>query len=226
MRVRVKICGLTSAADALAAAEAGADYLGFVLFPGSPRYVEPARLREIAARLPAEVPRVGIFVNAAVDEMRRVAELCGLGIIQLHGDEPAATARELGSERVWKAVALAGADGVTAAEQYPAKALVVDAMTKDARGGTGRTADWGLAACLAQRRAVVLAGGLRPENVASAIAKVRPFAVDVSSGVESRPGCKDPARVRAFIDAVRRCAADTDAGAARESPGAARKGVL
>ena len=203
MSVRIKICGLTNEQDAIFAAEAGADYLGFVLYPKSPRHVLPQRLREIVQALPPETRKVGVFVNAAVAEVEGILGSCGLDIAQLHGDETAGMARQLGVARVWKAVALRTAPDVNTVLDYPADALLVDSMSVKARGGTGKVCDWALAADLAAQRRVFLAGGLNPANVADAVREVNPFGVDLSSGVEQRPGIKDHGRVREVIAAAR-----------------------
>ncbi|OPZ25489.1 MAG: N-(5'-phosphoribosyl)anthranilate isomerase [Lentisphaerae bacterium ADurb.BinA184] len=201
--IRVKVCGITRPADALAAVEAGADYIGLIFAAGSPRRVTPAQAAEIRAALPAGVRAVGVFVNAAFEEIAESATRCRLDLIQLHGDEAPAVAERLGPERVWKAVHLHDLNDIEAAAAYPAAALLVDSRTATARGGTGRTVNWDLAAALAQRRLVVLAGGLGPENVAAAVRRVHPFALDVNSGVESAPGRKDPARLAALAKALR-----------------------
>ena len=203
MSVCVKICGLTNRADALFAIDCGADYIGFVLYPRSPRYVSPEALRTIAAALPPAPPRVGVFVNCETHFVADVADACGLAIVQLHGRETAANAQALGPERVWKAFDLKTPRDVTAACAFPAAAVVVDAMVPGQWGGSGKTGDWRLAKELADHRRVVLAGGLNAGNVAMALEHVRPDVVDVSSGVEASPGRKDPDAVRRFIDAVR-----------------------
>jgi len=202
-RVQIKICGITTVADARRAAAAGADFLGFVLFPGSPRCVTPTRIRRIVEALRRPVLKVGVFVNAAPAEIEAAMATAGLDLAQLHGTEPESVARRIGAERVWKGLALNQEADVAAAAHYPAAAVVVDAIRPGAWGGTGELSNWDMAAALARRCRVVLAGGLTPTNVGRAIADVQPFAVDVSSGVESRPGCKDHERVRAFVAAVR-----------------------
>lgn len=197
---RIKICGVTRVEDGLLAAELGASAVGFVLWPGSPRFVEPARAREIARALPPFVTPVGVFVNQPPGHVKDVASVVGLGAIQLHGNEDLGYARALG-RRVIKASTVANA--LTLADFWPAEVtLLLDAMGGERPGGTGQTVDWEQAALVADRRRVILAGGLRPENVGDAIRRVHPFAVDVSSGVESSPGVKDPERLRALFAAV------------------------
>lgn len=203
MTVKVKICGLTELADARHAAECGADCLGFVLHPASPRYIDPPRLRRLVADLPAEVLKVGVFVNLPAVAVLAIMRVAGLDIAQLHGDEDEACIRAIGAARVWKAFALHTPEDVTRAAACPAAMVLVDSMRSGQRGGTGQVADWRLAAPLAALRPTWLAGGLTPENVDAAVAAVRPWGVDVGSGVESEPGRKDHGRLRLFIAAAR-----------------------
>ena len=202
-QTRIKICGLTNEHDARLAAELGADYLGFVLHPASPRHVTPERLRHLARLLPEGPLRVGVFVNVSAAQVVEIMAACALDIAQLHGDEPEHAAEAIGPQRVWKAVALRTLEDVKRASNYPARALLVDSMTRTQRGGTGQTGNWPLAARLSALCPVVLAGGLRPGNVAAGIRAVLPFAVDVSSGIEAVPGRKDPAALAAFVAAAR-----------------------
>jgi phosphoribosylanthranilate isomerase len=200
----IKFCGITRRDDAWQAADLGAHAVGFVFWPGSPRAVEPDAAKAIARTLPPFVQRVGVFVDAAVEEMDAIGTLVGLDVIQLHGEEPVETARRLG-RRVVKALGRQADGLVNAARRWPDDVLLlVDAVAPEARGGTGQRADWQAAATLARTRRIVLAGGLGPENVAEAIRSVAPYAVDVSSGVETAPGRKDHGRMRAFADAVAR----------------------
>ena len=203
--VKVKVCGITRVDDALLASDLGASAVGFVFWPRSPRHVAPAAARAIAARLPVAVAPVGVFVDPSAGEVRRVVEEVGLAAVQLHGDEPPAFCREL-PYRVIKAIGVDGADGTrAAAREVPAEATVLlDARDPERRGGTGRTVDWEIAAAVAAERRVFLAGGLGAANVGAAIRTVRPYGLDVSSGVESAPGRKDPTRLRAFFDEVAR----------------------
>jgi phosphoribosylanthranilate isomerase len=211
--VKVKVCGITSRADALAAIEAGADALGFNFYAPSPRYITPEDARRIIAELPPGVLNVGVFVNEdSAAAVARMAERSGVSAVQLHGDESPEYCAALGEHEVIKALRV-GKDFVPEeATRYPAHSILLDAYDARARGGTGETFDWSLAR---RTREVVaqlyLAGGLRPENVAGAIAAVAPYAVDVCSGVELAPGRKDAARVRAFIAAVRACEKNLDA---------------
>jgi phosphoribosylanthranilate isomerase len=196
--VFVKVCGITAVVDALTAIDLGADALGFVFWPESPRFVDPFRARAIVARLPPFVGVVGVFVNQPADYVNGVAALARLTAVQLHGDEDAAYAASM-TRPVIKAVSAAAQDD----QAWPARVtLLVDAHDREKRGGTGVTSDWSAAARLAQSRRVLLAGGLNADNIRRAVAQVRPFGVDVSSGVESSPGIKDRNRMAAFFEAV------------------------
>lgn len=196
---RVKICGIRTASAALAAAEAGADAVGFVFYPPSPRFVPPARAAELARRLPPFVLRVGVFVNAPVQVVEEVAEQVGLDVVQLHGDEPPEVCARL-RRRVIKAVRVDGPDAVARAREYPVAAVLLDAHVPGLYGGTGRRFDWSLVRGL--DKPVILSGGLTPDNVGEAIRQARPYAVDASSGVETA-GEKDPEKIAAFVRAVR-----------------------
>lgn len=201
--VRVKMCGVTSPEDALLCAEAGAAAIGLVFWPGSPRFVDRALARRIVEALPSFVLRVGVFVDQSLDMLTRTSEDVGLDIIQLHGGERPEMVACL-PRRVLKAVRVGRDSVLEEVEQYQGAAILLD--TKDERrpGGTGVPFDWQLAQQVRARVPfLVLAGGLTPENVAAAIKSVGPDAVDVSSGVEARPGKKDPAKVKAFVEAVR-----------------------
>jgi phosphoribosylanthranilate isomerase len=199
----VKICGITRGEDAERAVRRGANALGFVFWPESPRFIAPSKARAIIRELPPFVTAVGLFVNQPSAHVNEVAAEAGLGAIQLQGDERPTQADEL-DRPVIKAVAL---ERVTEEEidRWPIRRLLlVDAHDPVRRGGTGRLADWTKAAALAARRPIVLAGGLTAENVEEAIARVRPYAVDVASGVEASPGVKDPTKLDAFFEAVGR----------------------
>jgi phosphoribosylanthranilate isomerase len=205
-RLFVKICGITRSRDALVAAEAGADAVGFVFWQKSPRAIDPKGARAIAARLPPSIVRVGVFVDARPSELSRIADEAELDVLQLHGSESPESLVSL-PRRCWKAVGV-GTDFVAAdALRYEGRVagILLDTRSETQRGGTGRAFDWSLAQEVRKRASfLVLAGGLDPENVAAAVRAVRPDGVDVSSGVESSPGRKDERRVRAFIEAARR----------------------
>jgi len=197
----IKICGVTTAEDARAAAECGASAVGFVFWPESPRYLAPDRARAIVATLPSSVAAVGVFVNQPASHVKAVADLARLAAVQLHGDETPAFAAEM-TRPVIRAVSVEG-DGAAVAEWPESVMLLVDVKDPVRRGGTGIRTDWLAAAAVARRRRLLLAGGLTPENVAEAIAQVRPYGIDVSSGVEVRPGVKDHGRLKALFDAIR-----------------------
>ena len=198
----VKICGITRAEDAKLAVELGASALGFVFWPGSTRYVDPERAREIVRQLPPFVSAVGVFVDQPLEDVKAVAELVGLSAVQLHGHEHPDDAARLGL-RVIKSVA--GEELAAAADRWPDSVmLLVDASDACRPGGTGRLADWTSASKLAARRPIALAGGIRADNVEAAIRTVRPAAIDISSGVESAPGVKDPVKLRALFAAIHR----------------------
>jgi phosphoribosylanthranilate isomerase len=197
----VKICGITTLADAMVAVEAGADALGFNFYRPSPRYIRPEKAREIIDRLPESILKVGVFVNEDVESVARIATEANLSAVQLHGDESPEYCHELAGQYVIK-VFRAG-DGVDV-ETYGVDAIMLDTKDDLLRGGTGRVFDWSIA----QRTndstpKLFLAGGLSPENVAEAITTVRPYAVDACSSLEESPGRKDHTRVRAFVKAVR-----------------------
>ena len=200
--IRVKICGIRRPADAALAVELGADALGFVFWPESPRFIDPYRALTIVSALPPFVATVGVFVDQAPEYVKGVSQLLSLSAVQLHGREtPAAYPRH---RRVIKAVAVTETfDPVVAFASLPDRVTVLlDAHDPVRRGGTGQVVDWSHAAAAARVRPIILSGGLAPGNVASAIATVGPYAVDVSSGVEAAPGIKDPAKLRAFFAAL------------------------
>jgi phosphoribosylanthranilate isomerase len=200
---RVKVCGITRLEDALLAAELGATALGFVFWPDSPRFIDATRAAAIAEQVPETVSTVGVFVDQPLADVQHIAAAVGLSSVQLHGRETLEYARGF-LQPVIKAVAVAEGFVPESLDAIPGEITVLlDAHDPVRRGGTGRTIDWSVASVAAARRPVFLSGGLTPENVSEAIAQVRPYAVDLSSGVESSPGVKDPLRLRALFDAVR-----------------------
>jgi phosphoribosylanthranilate isomerase len=201
---QIKICGITNIEDGLAAALAGADALGFVFHPASPRYVTPGRVREIIGSLPSGLCTVGVFVNLAAEEVLQIAELCGLDFIQLHGSETREYCRRFPLERLIKALSFRSDGEFSSMADYPARAFLVDAHDPVHFGGTGKTCDWNLAGKAAARHPLILAGGLREANIIAALEAVRPLAVDISSGVEAQPGKKDHEKIRSVIAAVRK----------------------
>ena len=201
---RVKICGVTRLEDALQAARLGADALGFNFWPGSKRFLAPAAARSIVERLPPFVTPVGVFVNQPEAEIRRAAEESGVRVLQLHGDEPPELCARLPLPVV-KAVRVGAALPLDALRAYPVAAFLLDAPSAG-YGGSGAAFDWSLAEGVAGLGPLILAGGLTPENVAAGVRRVRPYAVDVASGVESAPGVKDVSKMARFIAAAREIA--------------------
>jgi phosphoribosylanthranilate isomerase len=199
---RVKICGVTTAEQARACIEAGADSVGVNFVTTSIRRVGVETAAMIAQAVGSSALVVGVVAGMTVDAMRAVRERTGVGCLQLHGDESPADVAAL-LPHAYKAVRVATRDDVERAGAMPGDYLLVDAKVDGALGGTGQAFDWSLVVGLAARRRLVLAGGLTPDNVGRAIERVRPWCVDVASGVENAPGVKDLARVRAFVDAVR-----------------------
>jgi phosphoribosylanthranilate isomerase len=197
VKVKIKICGVTSVADARMAVAAGADAIGLNFYPRSARCVSADTAAAIAAELPPSVWRVGVFVDASRDEVRRLADQCGLDTLQFHGNESPAECRGW-AQRTIKAIRVKDASALRRAEDYQVDFILADAYVEGLAGGTGRLVppEW-LSGISPER--LVLAGGLTPENVAAAVRQVRPFAVDVASGVESAPGRKDSERVKRFI---------------------------
>ncbi|HSI04817.1 MAG: phosphoribosylanthranilate isomerase [Myxococcota bacterium] len=207
--MKVKICGITREEDAHAAVACGAAYVGFIFHAASPRYVTPERARQIVKTLPSNVEPVGVFVDADALEVRRVVDLVGLSVAQLHGDETPEHC-QASNGRVWKALRVSQASATERAEWLLAsaaysgcEAMLLDAKADNGHGGTGKTSDWHLAASLARTRPVVLAGGLSAANVVDAVKAVTPWALDVSSGVEDAPGRKSEEKMRAFFAALR-----------------------
>lgn len=217
----VKICGITRREDAEAAVAEGANALGFIFWPDSPRFIAPSLVREIVAVLPPSVAAVGVFVNQPASYVNRVASLAGLSAVQLHGDEDEGAAAEM-TLPVIKAVSVR--DGAFPDRQWPERVmLLIDADDPIRRGGTGMTANWVEAEALARRRRVLLAGGLGPDNVAEAIKRVRPFGIDVSSGVEQSPGIKDRRLLAALFEAIRRGENGPDGAALKARTNTPRK---
>ena len=202
-RTQIKICGLTNLEDAKAALEAGADFLGFVVYAKSPRGISATALRRIVDQITGKPKIIGVFVNKARAEVLRIVSDCGLYAVQLHGDEPVGDFVSM-PVLVWRAVRVRQGRAVPLPEQWPAARYVVDADVSGQYGGTGTEADWPAAAGLSKRFPVMLAGGLLPDNVEQAIRIVQPTGVDVASGVEKKPGKKDYHKLKAFIAAVRK----------------------
>jgi phosphoribosylanthranilate isomerase len=195
MNVKLKICGLTNAEDVQAAIKAGADYLGFILYPKSPRFISPEQAMALIKNVPHEIKKVGVFVDCPPDRIIELMEFCGFDIAQLHGSESGDDALAIGREKVWKAMALNTAEDIAGAAEFPAAAILADSIGPAQRGGTGKKCDWNQAAEAAERFRLILAGGINLDNVAEAINTVKPFAVDVCSGIESSPGIKDHKKI-------------------------------
>jgi phosphoribosylanthranilate isomerase len=204
--VRVKICGITNVADALAAIDAGANLLGFNFYAKSPRHVSEADAEKIRSQLPKKAKAVGIFVNTAPAEVVALCKSLKLHAAQLHGDETPEEVAELASSLpVYKAFRVEPDFPLVTLDEYPdAYAFLFDAADTGQYGGTGHTTDWDVARRAAVGRRIILAGGLKVENVAAAVRIVRPYGIDVASGVESKPGKKDPGLLREFVEEVRR----------------------
>jgi phosphoribosylanthranilate isomerase len=199
---RVKICGVTRFEDAALAVSLGASAIGFIFWPQSPRYVAPARVRTIIADLPPFVSTVGVFVNESPERVAEVVREAGVTVVQLHGQEDVIDYEGLPWPLI-KAVVVRGGVRPPELMEIPVRIpVLLDAFDPARPGGTGRSIDWQVAASVAVERPVILSGGLRADNVADAIEAVAPMAVDVSSGVEREPGIKDPAKLRAFFEAL------------------------
>ncbi len=199
-----KICGITCLEDAVAVAEAGADAMGFIFYPASPRFVPPEKARGIIRGVDSPIVKVGVFVNHDPREVNEIMRFCGLDMIQLHGDESPDYCAGFPADSVIKALS-GWADGDTEPwERYKVRAFLLDAKDPLLYGGTGRQADWGLARELGRRHPLILSGGLSAANVCAAIAAVSPAAVDLKSGVDVSPGRKDHEKVREVVRLVRK----------------------
>ena len=203
LTVRIKICGMTNAEDAVGAAELGADAVGFVFAP-SPRQVSAEKAREIIMALPPFIQTVGVFVDEDPGKVTSIADSCCLDMLQFHGKESAAYCRRF-AQRVIKALRVKDQDRLEGCSDYSGvvAALLLDTYVPDRYGGTGLTFDWNLARQAKRYGRIILAGGLNPDNVAAAISAVRPYAVDASSGLEKEAGVKDHEKMARFIQAVR-----------------------
>ncbi len=198
----IKICGITDRDDALFAAECGIAALGFIFYALSPRYVSPVKAREIMAALPAEVAKVGVFVNQEIWEVERIADFCGLDFIQLHGDETPGYCRSFPASRLIKAFFLQNEQDLETLKSYPVQAVLVDSRDAGRYGGTGKKANWELALKAKDGQRLILSGGLSEENIAEALTLVSPAAVDLNSGVEIVPGRKDRGKIRRVVQII------------------------
>lgn len=196
----VKICGLTNVEDTLAAIDLGADFLGFNFYPQSPRYLSYEKARKIFDEIPPNIPKVGVFVNEEYENIIDLAQLLSLDYLQFHGDETPEFCAQMGHPW-WKAIRLANEDDIQKIPSYESEWVLIDAFVKGEYGGTGQKPDWELVKRVKNLgKKIILAGGLSPENVQLAIATVQPYAVDVASGVESKPGKKDLKKMEDFIN--------------------------
>jgi phosphoribosylanthranilate isomerase len=203
MDVKVKICGITSIGDAEEAVEAGADALGLMFYPGSPRCISVETAETIERRLPPYILRVGVFADPSPEDVFSALHRCGLNVLQFHGHETPEFCRQFGVMTM-KAFRMRDAQSLLEIPGYATDAYLLDSYVRGKPGGTGEKFNWALAVKAAKfGKPIFLAGGLTPENVAEAVQMVKPFGVDVSSGVEASPGKKDPAKMRAFVAAVR-----------------------
>lgn len=202
-RIKVKICGTTSLKDAFLAVESGADAIGFIFYKMSPRNISQKEAKEIILQLPPFIETVGVFVNETSDKINRIAEQCKLNSIQLHGEESPALCRRV-KRKVIKAFRVKDADSLKSIASYDVSGFLLDSYNDGSKGGTGQVFDWNLALRVKKQGPVILAGGLNPYNVFTAIHRVKPYGVDVCSGVEKSPGIKDHEKIREFIKSVRR----------------------
>jgi phosphoribosylanthranilate isomerase len=201
--IKIKICGITNLEDALAAAAAGADALGFNFYKKSPRFIDPVKAAEIIAQLPPFIMPVGVFVNEREEKIREVQALTCMQAIQLHGDESPEFCQRLDG-RIIKAFQVRDKESLQNMAHYRVAAYLLDSYREGVRGGTGVAFDWHLAVVAKTFGRVILAGGLTPENVAEAVKLVQPYGVDVAGGVEKEKGIKDHTKLRKFITEVRR----------------------
>jgi len=199
----VKICGITNPEDAFAACDYGAEALGFIFFEPSPRYLNPTEVKKIIQRLPGNIAKIGVFVNPEISLVRNIWGYCRLDFIQLSGDETPDFCNQIPASSLFKAVPPAIGRDLIAIDSYKARAFLIDSRDQGQFGGTGKVSNWEQAMAIGRKHPVILAGGLNPENVGTAIESVLPEAVDVSSGVEIYPGKKDPQKMRRFMERVR-----------------------
>ena len=202
LQIKVKICGMTQLKDALFAVEQGVDAVGFIFYKKSPRAVTMKTVREIIKKLPPLVETVGVFVNESAERVNKMADYCGLDLVQLHGEESPAFCRKI-HRRVIKAFRVKDIQSIKQLEKFPVSGFLLDTFSDDLHGGTGKTFDWNLALPAKKMGPVILAGGLTPRNILQAVRQVRPYGVDVCSGVEKSPGIKDLEKVRAFLKNIR-----------------------
>ncbi len=202
--MRVKICGITNYPDARLALDHGVWAIGFIFYPPSPRYIPQERAHAILQKLPEDTLSVGVYVDAPLSAIRHGVDHVGLKGIQLHGCEPPWYARDIPARHVLKAFRVQRGFQLSQIDAYAGYTILLDAYREDAPGGTGATFDWNIAREAQKRVPIILAGGLTPENIEEAVQVVRPAGVDVATGVEARPGQKDPEKIRRLFEALRR----------------------
>ena len=202
LQIKVKICGMTQLKDALFAVEQGVDAVGFIFYKKSPRAVTMKTVREIIKKLPPLVETVGVFVNESAERVNKIADYCGLDLVQLHGEESPAFCRKI-HRRVIKAFRVKDLQSIKQLSKFPVSGFLLDTFSDNLHGGTGKTFDWNLALPAKKIGPVILAGGLTPSNIRQAVRRVRPYGVDVCSGVEKSSGIKDLEKVRAFLKNIR-----------------------
>ena len=200
--IQVKICGITNKEDAMCAARCGAAAMGFIFYPLSPRNISPEDARKIVRALPAELVKVGVFVNESAAEVKRIVEYCGLDMIQLHGDETPQYCRQFPAAQIIKAVELKNEADLVYANSYHVGAILVDSRHAGLYGGTGRKANWELACRIRKNKLLILSGGLNEDNIAKALKEVAPHVLDINSGVELSLGKKDHAKMARIFDII------------------------
>ena len=196
--VKVKICGITNLEDALASAEAGADALGFVFYPESPRFIDPGMARAIIARLPVFITTVGVFVDESEDLIRRIIREGGIQVLQFHGTESPVLCSRF-REKAIKAIRIRDEENIREMQMYDVDTFLLDTMVEGIKGGTGKTFNWKYAEMAKEHGRIILSGGLNPYNIGDAVRQLKPYGVDVSSGVEIKPGKKDHDKIREFV---------------------------
>ena len=201
-QVKVKICGMTNLNDVKVAVDGGVDAVGFIFYKKSPRSVTMQTVREIVLELPPFVNSVGVFVDETAEQINKIADRCNLDRVQLHGDESPAFCKKI-RRRVIKAIRVKDIQSLKKLSDYPVSSFLLDTFSEDQYGGTGKVFDWNLAFPAKKYGPIILAGGLTPNNVRQAIQRIRPYGVDVCSGVESRPGIKDHKKMQAFLKNVK-----------------------
>ncbi|HPE07602.1 MAG TPA: phosphoribosylanthranilate isomerase [Smithellaceae bacterium] len=199
--IQVKICGITNIENAFRVAESGVAAIGFIFYPPSLRYIEPRKARVIIDKLPRDLIKVGVFVNEATEEIKRIYDYCSLDMIQFHGDESPDFCRQFPKDYIIKALELKTEEDIQRAAAYSVAAILVDSRRTGLYGGTGKTSNWDMARQISQP--LILSGGLKEENVLDALQKVHPAALDINSGVETAPGEKDPAKIARIMQIIK-----------------------